>query len=95
MKSDEISFHLLLLVFAVGAVAVVLYHHAAATNQILGALGGANVGAGGNAVGNPAAAAASLGVPVSLAGTPTVGQAGSSQPPGVVPININPGYLLQ
>jgi hypothetical protein len=72
--------------FAMGAVAVILYQHAAATQQVLSSLGGTSGGTGG--------ASSLLALPISLAGTPTIGQSGTSSPTAVIPLNINPGYTF-
>ncbi len=87
MQHEHVSFMLAMTLFAVGAVAVIIYQHTAATQQIVGLLGG---GSGGSQAG----AGGMLGSPVSLAGTPTIGQTGSSQAPPIVPLSINQGYVL-
>lgn len=88
MLKDHVSALLTMALFAVGAVAIILYQHASATAQIKSALGASPVAAAG-------AGGGGLGSPASLAGTPTVGQDGSSVTPAVVPLNIQPGYTLQ
>lgn len=78
--------------FAIGAVAIIIYNHASATAKVLTAVqGGASVMPSGAQAG----LGGGLGVSASLAGTPTIGQDGSSVTPAVVPLNIDPGYLLQ
>lgn len=79
--------------FGIAAVAIILYQHAHATNTVLTALGGSQTsGSGAGQYGN---AIGILGVPASLAGMPTVGQAGSAPSGAVVPMTINPGYTIQ
>lgn len=87
MNHEHMTAMLAMSLFAIGAVAVILYQHASATAQVVGLLGASG------AQGSPQTAI--LGMPVSLAGTPTVGQSGSAQTPAVAPLNINPGYTLQ
>ena len=89
MEHDHVGALICMALFALGAVVIILYQHAQATNQIVGALGTQSV------TGLGTSQAAALGVPVSLAGTPTIGQSGSSLTPAVVPLNTNPGYTLQ
>ena len=84
--------------FALGAVVVILYHHASSTQSVLNALGASPAGtgtAGGAATQQPAAQPFSLGTPLSLAGMVTPGQAGSSMAPAVVPLTIGGGYIIQ
>ena len=88
MDHEHVGALIAMSLFALGAVVVILYQHAHATNQILGAIGTSPAGQG-------SSQASGLGVPVSLAGTPTIGQSGSSLTPAVVPLNTNPGYTLQ
>lgn len=88
MLKDHVSALLTMALFAVGAVAIILYQHASATAQITSALGASPNGSAGTGAGG------GLASPASLAGTPTVGQSGSSVTPAVVPLNIQPGYLL-
>ncbi len=90
MQNEHIGSLICMALFAVGAVVIILYQHASATAQITGALGSSGAPAG-----QGSSQAASLGVPVSLAGTPTIGQSGSALTPAVVPLNVNPGYTLQ
>jgi hypothetical protein len=82
--------HLLIAVMvAIGAVGIILYQHASATALIQSTLNaGVNATPGTVAVNY----ASGLGVSASLAGTPTVGQEGSSTTPAVVPLNVMPGY---
>jgi len=88
MQSEHVGTLISMALFALGAVVVILYQHASATQQIVGAVGGASGASGGQG-------GYGLGIPVSLAGTPTIGQSGSSLTPSVVPLNVNPGYTLQ
>ena len=88
MQSDHVGSLICMALFALGAVVVILYQHSVATGTVLAALQGATTGQG-------SSQATGLGVPVSLAGTPTIGQSGSALTPSVVPLNVNPGYTLQ
>jgi hypothetical protein len=88
-RLEHISVLMAATLFAIGAVVVIVMQHNSATARVIGSLGG-NASAGGV----NANASGGLGVSASLAGTPTVGMAGSSANPAVVPLNINPGYLL-
>jgi hypothetical protein len=76
--------------FGIGAVAIILYHHSAATGQIMSALGGPSTGSG-----TAPAATASSGNSISLAGTPTPGQTGSVATPPIQPLQSGPGWTLQ
>jgi len=96
MKDDHAPFMMAMVLFAIGAVAVILYQHASGTKTVVAAIGGANP-----PVTVPPAiqagdlAPAGVGSPVSLAGSPTPGQASrGAQQDNVVPLTINPGYLL-
>jgi hypothetical protein len=95
-KSDHMAVFMGATLFALGAVAYIIYHHMQSTKTILaaasGAAPGATTGDAGAWVSDPFGG---LGQSASLAGTPIVGQEGSSVAPSVVPLNINPGYLLQ
>jgi len=88
-RLENVSALMAATLFAIGAVVVIIMQHNSATAKLMGAITG-NASAGGSS----ASAGGGLGVSASLAGTPTVGQAGSSASPAVVPLNINPGYLL-
>lgn len=91
MNKDHYAAIAVMGLFAIGAVAIILYNHASATGQVLTAIqGGASVAPSGAQAG----LGGGLGVSASLAGTPTIGQDGSAVTPAVVPLNINPGFLL-
>lgn len=90
MTRDEAASLMAIALFGIGAVAVILYQHAQATNQVLATLG-ASPAAGASAA---ATTAAALGIPASSAGTPTVGQDGSAPVPAVELLSIGAGYLL-
>ena len=93
MSKEEVSLLAAMGLFALGAVALILYQHAASTNTVIAALGG---GVSGNvSLGGSVGGGLGLGAPASLAGTPIIGQDGSSATPAVMPLNINPGYYLQ
>lgn len=87
MKPEHITALMAATLFAIGAVFVIIMQHNSATARILSSLGG-------NVSGSGASAGFQLGGAASLAGTPTPGQTGSSISPAVVPLNIDPGYLL-
>ena len=91
MEHEHVGALIAMSLFALGAVVVILYQHANATQQILGAIGASPAGQGSSQAGF----LSGLGMPVSLAGTPTIGQSGASLTPAVVPLNTNPGYTLQ
>jgi hypothetical protein len=78
-----------MVLFAIAAVAVIIYQHASATAQVIGTLGGST------GTTPESSAGTALGYPASLAGTPTIGQSGSATAVPVVPINTNPGYTIQ
>lgn len=82
------------LLFAIGAVAIIIYQHVQATASVLSAVSGGAVQGPGQAdlFGD---LADGLGVSASLAGSPIVGQDGTSNAPTVIPLSINPGYTLQ
>ena len=88
MKDDTASI-IAMAMFALGAVVVILYQHASATNSVLAAVGAAAPAPSGTAQ------TAVAGKPASLAGTVTPGQSSTSQAPAVVPLAIGPGYTLQ
>lgn len=90
-KSDHMAVFLAMTLFAIGAVALIVYQHMQATATVLGALGG-SAGASGGSVG--ANVGGMLGAAASLAGTPIIGQDGTSTSPAVVPLSVAPGYLL-
>lgn len=89
MQLDHISALMAATLFAIGAVVVIIMQHNQATAKVLGAVGGNAAASPGNL-----SAGLQLGGSASLAGTPTAGQAGSASNPAVVPLNIDPGYLL-
>lgn len=88
MNADHASALLATALFGLGAVALILYNHAAATNKVLAAL------SPGVAPGAAATPGNGLGLSASLAGSPTPGQTGTSVNPPVVPIVVTPGYYL-
>jgi hypothetical protein len=92
-RSDHMAVFLGATLFAIGAVAYIVWQHMRATATILNAVGAPGIDATADGASYPSFVAG-LGVSSSLAGTPIVGQDGSSVAPAVVPLNINPGYLL-
>lgn len=90
MKMDHISALMAATLFAIGAVAVIIYQHMNATQQVLSAMN-----SGKNAPTATTNATGGVGAAASLAGMPTAGQTGTSAMPPVMPMNINPGYTIQ
>lgn len=89
MSGEQHGFILASVLFAIGAVAIVLYHHTTSTDRVINALGG---GAPPPTI--PADDASGL-RPLSLAGMPMIGQVGLSQPPlSVESLNVGPNYTV-
>lgn len=90
MKMDHVSALMAATLFAIGAVAVIIYQHMNATNRVIAAMNTGN----GRGI-STTVASSGIGAAASLAGMPTVGQTGTSAMPPVMALHINPGYTLQ
>lgn len=78
--------------FALGGVALILYQHSLHTGQIMGAIGAGSSDTPSAVV---PAGAVMPGVPASLAGMPTPGQANlQAMPVAAMPIESGPGWTI-